>query len=53
VRYDFTPEAATINGACPLFRRRRDQNAVPSHFVNDPLKFLAKSEISAVDGIIL
>jgi hypothetical protein len=39
-------------GTGPLIRRRRCQNAVASRIVHAPLTFLAKTDISAMDGII-
>jgi hypothetical protein len=36
----------------PLFRRRRCQNAAAWRIVHAPLTFLAKTDISAMDGII-
>jgi hypothetical protein len=39
-------EAPHLRGACPLFRRRRCQNAVASRIVHAPLTFLAKTDIS-------
>jgi hypothetical protein len=55
MHYDFTPlgRLRRSTARVPLFRRRRHQNAVPSHFANDPLKFVAKNDIFREDGIIL